>query len=273
MKTQYLGIQGRCFHGNSKGSGFHRNGIPRRRCTDCGKTFTPAGYERTSGVSRSTEKFLEQIKSLHSGGFSVATIVEQTGLANYTIRKIINRLIDPEHEAVCACGRFSDHKGWCWWRLQRSTSRQEFLKRWAIGRKRDPHYERAATGVVWRPSLEDHKLLSTVSCSEKGCIFPAIHPGQNGLCSRHAQIFSWTESLTDQSLEFQDLHDTEKGSAVLAVVRTWENDRPRLYTVRAGGKLEFESSKKDELDRIEPGSLSEMERQAAIAAILAEDVD
>lgn len=63
---------------------------------------------------------------LFNEGLSLRQVCRAVGIVKHTAtayRKLSTRV-------VCECGRSIDHKGWCWWRLQNSPKRQEFMKRW-----------------------------------------------------------------------------------------------------------------------------------------------
>lgn len=100
---------------------YYRNGS-RARCR-----YVGCGYDATAkGVVR-VWKF-RQAYGMLGEGYSIREIARAAGLAKQTVQTIKDQMAREYEETVkCGCGGVAGHKGWCWWRLERSPARQAYL--------------------------------------------------------------------------------------------------------------------------------------------------
>jgi len=97
----------------------------RARCAGCEYDDTVKGVVRM-------RKFMRACAMLDKG-YSIREVARMTGLAKQTVQTIKDQTayyLGEYDEVKCGCGGKAGHRGWCWWRLQRSPKRRAFLARW-----------------------------------------------------------------------------------------------------------------------------------------------
>jgi len=64
-------------------------------------------------------------------GLGIREIKRRTGIHDVTIKKLYDKLEEIlGKKIVCKCGQPVRHRGWCAFRFQKSTARQEFMRKW-----------------------------------------------------------------------------------------------------------------------------------------------
>jgi transposase len=67
-------------------------------------------------------------RELFAQGHSLRYVMRECGISKVTATAYRKRFFPEGVE--CQCGKDAKHQGWCKWRYQNSTKRQEFMRRW-----------------------------------------------------------------------------------------------------------------------------------------------
>lgn len=72
-----------------------------------------------------TKERIESIRAAFASGLGYRATARETGVSRQTLRRLES--LGLVRSGTCGCGQLATHNGWCSWRYQRSTARQEWM--------------------------------------------------------------------------------------------------------------------------------------------------
>lgn len=120
-----------CLHEHWRPWGKARDGRPRNRCRQCGRTRVEWKH-REYGMYLAPHK-IQAANNAFAAGLSTRAAARQAGISPVTAFKL-RRLSG--YKTLCPCGQPSGHRGWCAVRFAQSKLRQVWMRRWHLGIKR-----------------------------------------------------------------------------------------------------------------------------------------
>lgn len=118
-------------HSTTRSYGHDRNGFRRWMCYSCSVVFSNqylSEFDIIEGSIRKAHALAAAIP-LFQQGLTVRTVGDLVGVSKHTAMKF-RRIAMRQADCRCKCGQSAGHRGFCWWRYQNSSKRQEFMKRW-----------------------------------------------------------------------------------------------------------------------------------------------
>ncbi len=110
-----------CPHSSSALWGKTRNGNQRRRCHECGGTFTLTVFSKV-------ERTREILLPLFLRGSSIRQATRATEMSRITIGRYFRAFRASGLDPKCGCGQPANHRGWCAVRFGASESRQAMMR-------------------------------------------------------------------------------------------------------------------------------------------------
>lgn len=167
----------------------------------------------------------ETVKRFLLNGQSLRWISRELSVHKNTVLRYRRLLLEAKETIKpCACGDRAGHRGWCQPLFLRSPARQAFMA--AIERpaaKRGNALMSGAffLGFLYQLEWEYAGQRPIQKCMEKACIFPRRESEVH--CEHHRRFFFYAESMTDVSLDVQDLfNDADPQNTKLRVATKWE---------------------------------------------------